>query len=398
MSAVRTRCAPRLAVLLLAGLAAAAAACATPEPAVVRPPAEPQLASFGHDQGLGNILAIQPYLEAGDYATTWDLGVKLEDYLRAAQGNGWLGPQTVVVFPESIGSYLFAVDEAPELYRVRTQDDALDWLVNKNLWDFASRYPFVADRDRRWHWLFNHKAPRMARAYQGIFSRLARNFHVTIVAGSIVLPDPLVDNGALLLGSGRKLHHVSLVYDPEGKVMGAPVREIYLSTARQPFIERGTTDELGVYATPAGKLGVLVGADSFYPRCYELLRDQKAEIVVAVSALPRRATWDRKWPGYDGFPAPNEFARDDAGAITEREARLKYGLPGLLRFTPAKIGVDVYLHGQLWDVGYDGQTLVVMDQAVESGPLVDGPALTNVWLSGVTPTPTLAPLAPSSAL
>lgn len=372
--------------------AALAAACTTPSPPPEPPRADLQAVSFGKDQGLGNIVAFQPYVEAGDYATTWELGVKLEDHVRAAQAAGWLGPQTVLVFPESIGTFLFAVDEKPALYRVRSQDDALDWLVQENLWDFASRYPFVAGRDRRWHWLLNHKAPRMLRAYQGIFSRLARNFHVTIVAGSIVLPEPVVEAGALRLGTSRKLHHVSFVFDPEGKVMGAPAREIYLPAANQAYIERGTTDELTVYATPAGKLGVLVGADSFYPRCYDLLRDQKAEIVVAVSALPRRASWDRKWPGYDGFPAPNEFARDDAGNISEHEARLKYGLPGLLRFTQAKIGVDVYLHGQLWDVGYDGQTLVVLDQAIESGPLVDGPTMTNVWLSGVTPTPALAPI------
>jgi len=373
-------------------VALASSACATPAPPVEPSRQELQSASFGKDQELGNIVAIQPYVEADDYATTWDLGVKLEDHVRAAQAAGWLGPQTVLVFPESIGTFLFAVDEGTALYRVRSQDDALDRLWWDNLWDFASRYPFVAGRDRRWHWLFNHKAPRMVRAYQGIFSRLARNFHVTIVAGSIVLPEPSVEAGALRLGTSRKLQHISLVFDPEGKLMGSPAREIYVPSARQPFIERGTTDELTVYATPAGKLGVLVGADSFYPRCYEVLRDQKAEIVVAVSALPRRASWDRKWSGYDGFPAPNEFARDDAGNISEHEARLKYGLPGLLRFTQAKIGVDVYLHGQLWDVGFDGQTLVVRGQAIESGPLVDGPAMTNVWLSGVTPTPTLAPI------
>lgn len=56
----------------------------------------------------------------------------------------------------------------------------------------------------------------MAEQYQTLFGGLAKEFGVTLVAGSIVLPEPAIDNGKLKLGSGP-LYNSSVTFGSDGQ-------------------------------------------------------------------------------------------------------------------------------------------------------------------------------------
>src|SRR5690606_41821136 len=69
--------------------------------------------------------------------------------------------------------------------------------------------------------LLRMKAEQMAVDYQALFGGLAREYGVTLQAGSILLPEPRLEDGRLLLGAGS-LQHIGLVFGPDGQVLGEP--------------------------------------------------------------------------------------------------------------------------------------------------------------------------------
>lgn len=59
----------------------------------------------------GNLLGIQPELFPSDYSSLIRLHRKLAAYLEQARERGLLNDKTIVVLPEHIGTWLFAVNE-----------------------------------------------------------------------------------------------------------------------------------------------------------------------------------------------------------------------------------------------------------------------------------------------
>lgn len=54
------------------------------------------------------------------------------------------------------------------------------------------------------------------------------------------------------------------------------------------------------------------------------------------------------------------------GTLTEQEAWKKYALPGRISSTQARHGANIFLRGQLWDLGTDGQPFFI-----HQGKLID---------------------------
>ena len=67
--------------------------------------------SYGVNRGQGNLVGIQGYMTAVQYATADQFHSYLHGYLAAAQAEGWLHDNTIVIFPENIGTWLLVVDE-----------------------------------------------------------------------------------------------------------------------------------------------------------------------------------------------------------------------------------------------------------------------------------------------
>ncbi len=296
----------------------------------------------GQPGSNGNLLGIQPQMFSGDYHSADLLRLKLAAYLHKANEAGLINGKTVAVLPEHIGTGLVISGEKAEVYQAHTMDNAMAWLAASNPLKLSRALLFATGEHRLHDALLRMKGEHMARDYQTVFGGLAKDFGITLVAGSIVLPEPSVENGQLVVGSGP-LYNVSLVFGSDGLPLGQPQRKAYPVAGEQGFIAAGRVDESQVIDTPAGRLAVVVGADSAraepQPNDAQLLAMPAFQVVGADVAAPV-----------------------STGGV--------------------RAGMAVFLHGQLWNLRSDGQSLLLHDQTVST--LTDngspGGRLLNIWL------------------
>ena len=347
-------------------------------------PVDSSIATYdviGTDAGRGNFVAIQPWMIPGDYANPETLFAKLDGYFAAAQAKGWLNAKTIVVLPEYIGSWLAATNEPASVYSAAHAGPAMATLALIHPLAFLHWYlsaPAVAD-NAEWT-LFTLKAEVMARDYQKLFAALAKKYGVTLVAGSIVLPAPRLDHGRITVTPGGKLYNVSALFAPDGTIAGPLVFKAYPIAEEQAFLASGTMSDIPVFKTPDGKLAVLICADSWYPPSYKRLAQLGAQLLAIPSYSTVDNSWDTPWAGYDGQPAPADVNRHDIGKITLGQAWLKYSMGGRAGAAGIRAGINVFLRGQLWDLGTDGDTISYRDG--KASPVADrhGAILVNQWL------------------
>ena len=340
-----------------------------------------EIGSFGQDQGQGNLVGIQPYMETADYATAESFRAKLNGYLAAAKEQGWLNPQSVVIFPEYIGTWLVAVAEKRQILEAETLETAVKQMILRHLPRFLSNRLKAQSHDKVVDALFRMKAKQMAQVYHDTFSQLAQQFQVTIVAGSLVLPEPTLVNGRLQAGKGP-LQNVSLVFGADSRPIPHIVRKVYMVQPDEAsFTAAGSAADLPVFETPAGRLGVLICADSWYADIYEALAPQKPQLLAVPNNQTPAGCWSKPWPGYNPGPPPADVDLNDVGTLTEGEAWLKYGLGGRLASAGAAAGMHVFFHGRLWDQSADGHTIMVTSEGIMEAPHVEKAALTNLWLA-----------------
>jgi predicted amidohydrolase len=335
--------------------------------------------SLGADHGRGNLLGVQPALTPAHNASAEALRAALNPYLHAARAQGWLGPRTLVVFPEYVGTWLAAAGQGAPVRAAPTVAAALRRVARNNFLAYGVQMMRSPERDRATAALFRLQADVMAFSYQAVFSGLARDHAVTVVAGSLILPNPRVESGRVRPGQGP-LYNTSAVFGPDGAAHPALVRKTHLTTAEQPHLTPAPVAGLPVFDTPAGRLGVLICADSWYPAAYAPLQQQGAELLAVPSFVSAQGHWHRPWAGYDGHPAPADVDPSDVGSLTEGQAWRKYALASRLPLSGARAGLNVFLRGQFWDLTADGGTAL----AVSSGGIAEagqrGAALLNLWL------------------
>jgi predicted amidohydrolase len=137
--------------------------------------------------------------------------------------------------------------------------------------------------------------------------------------------------------------------------------------------------ELPVFDTPAGRLGVLVCADSWYPAVYRRLKEEQVELIAVPSYAAGKGLWEQPWQGYNGASAPADVDPQDAGKITEGQAWEKYALSGRMESAGARYGVNVFLRGELWNLGTDGYSRIVCEGETAQSTS-EKAALLNLWL------------------
>ena len=215
----------------------------------------------GHPGERGNLLAIEARLTPADYQSRERLTLKFTTYLDQARSAGLLNSRTVAVLPEHVGTGLFALGEKPEVQQARTLRDAMQWMALSNPWDYLRALRGNKGEDRRTEAALKIKGQQMAEDYQFIFGNLARNYGITLVAGTIVLPEPRLEGGRLQTDKGP-LRQVSLSFGPDGKPVGALQYKSSLSLYEQRYSVALQTPALAV-PTPAGHLAVMIGCDGY---------------------------------------------------------------------------------------------------------------------------------------
>jgi hypothetical protein len=172
-------------------------------------------------QARGNLLLIRPQLYPLDYQSPAHLRLKLAAALDNARQAGLLGPGTLVALPEHIGTWLLARGEKTEFYRALNRKEVRNWLLLGNPLLAVKALLMNLDAERLDEALLRMKAEQMTKDYQQLFSGLAREYQITLLAGSILLPEPHLKDGQLRSGNGP-LRTLSLVFSPEGTIQGEP--------------------------------------------------------------------------------------------------------------------------------------------------------------------------------
>lgn len=338
-------------------------------------PREIRLREVGVDAGRGNLLGVQPEMAPGDYASAERFYARLDGYFASAAG--LLTPRTVVVLPEYLGTWLLFAGEKRGVYRAASLEGAMGLAFASNL--PALTWPLLRSREpqRVAAALIRLKAARAAWIYDDVLSTLARQYGVAIVGGSIVLPSPEVIDGRLRAGQGP-LCNASPFYRPDGNADPRVVRKACLTEEELPLLAPGACADLPVFDTPAGRLGVLICADAWFPAPYAQLRAQGVEFI----AVPTYSYHDphEPWSGYSGAPAPADVDLSDVGTISRAEAWRKYALAGRLAASGARAGLSVALFGALWGMQTRGEAAVVHDGRQVFVPAEEGVGLVNLWL------------------
>lgn len=337
-----------------------------------------EIAAFGQDGGRGNLLGIQPFMRSLDYASEAAFYERLSGYFQIAAERGWINPRTVVVLPEYLGTWLVAAGESSNAIASPAIAQAMRSLVLRHPLPFLGGFLRANEKNRANASLFRLKANSMARIYTTAFSRLAKEYAATIVAGSILLPEPRVADGKVLAGSGP-LYNTSFVFRPDGLADSKIARKCYPTADELDFVTPAQAADLPVFDTPAGRLGVLVCADSWFADAYQALKSQNADLLAVPSASAPASCWNAPWKGYSGWPEPPEIDRADIQAVTERQAWEKYALSWRIAGSGASAGVNVFLYGDLWDLDFGGgRWRVVRGELNIEGEA--GPAIVNLWL------------------
>ncbi|MBV4457698.1 carbon-nitrogen hydrolase family protein [Pseudomonas sp. COR58] len=334
------------------------------------------------DQGTpadrGNLLGIQPELFPTDYQSTERLHRKLAAYLQQAQDQGLLNEKTVVVLPEHVGTWLMISGEKDELYQAATLPEAMNWLAASNPLQFARAWLSARGDSRLDDAHLRMKSRDMAKDYQALFGGLAKEFRVTLVAGSIVLPEPSVIDGQLKAGGGA-LFNSSVVFGRDGAPIGQPQRQM------RPIFEQNETgpsqapSPVTVVDTPAGRLGVLIGNDSWYPDNYRRLDEQGAQLVAVPAFVVGHGAWDLPWRGYQGADAPASVPLKP-GEVSEGQAWHRLTLTAQAPGSRAAAGISVFLRGQFWDKPATGQSFLSSNGQQFTDGDARGARLLNLWL------------------
>lgn len=328
----------------------------------------------GQPSGRGNLLGVEPLLFPGDYQNLTRLQRKLSAYLEQARAHGLINPRTVVVLPEHIGTWLWARGEKNELYQATHRREAWQWLELSNPLRYGLAMLNATGEDRRSDAHLRMKAEQMAQDYQRVFGTLAKDFGVTLVAGSIILPAPYIAQGQLHAGDGP-LYNSSLVFASDGSLLGPPQGQRYPDSELRRFVAPARQPPQ-VLDTPAGRLGVLVGSDSWYPGNYQALREQSVGLIANPVFLSGKDAWQQPWRGNRHQPAAQALPLQ-RGQLSEQAAWQQLTQAGT---AAGATSISVFMRGQFWEQAADGQGFFNQAQRPLTGTAHAGARLLNLWL------------------
>lgn len=332
----------------------------------------------GVNQERGNLLGIEPELSPRDYQSLELVHLKLGAYLNSARQAGLLNDKTIVVLPEHIGTWLVFSGEKNELYQAANLNDAMRWLALSNPLDFANAWLRADGESRTNDAHLRMKAASMARDYQTLFGGLAKEYGVTLVAGSIALPEPRVENGTLLPGKGP-LYNISVVFGRDGTPQGTPQPQLLPTYEEQSYIQPSPDHELNVVSTPAGRLGILLGSDSWYPENYRTLNDKGAQLIAVPAFIIGQDTWHSPWGGYKSVSTPSEISLKP-GEVSEGEAWHRLTLISSVPSSNALAGITVFHRGKFWDKRSVGHGFISRNGQTSPEIPGTGARLLNLWL------------------
>lgn len=295
----------------------------------------------GNSGSLIQLAAIQMTLDLDDFWTREAFEEKMRGLMERTKEK--LDPTipALVVFPEDVGLMLVAQGLEEKLGVVSSISEAIEAAIR------AYMLPAAWIRLRRGvSWvpaLYLHRHQVIAGTYFDVFSTLAREYGVTIVAGSVILPPYALEDGRVQWKKplAYHVHNTAYVFGPDGAVIGKQDKMYLIDLEREEALDltAGDLETLEVFDTGVGKVGIAICLDAFQDDVVEALMLQGGEILVQPSANP--GPW-------------NEAQQMDwmrsAYQRTYSQQQFVYG-------------VNPMMNGPLWDIAFFGQSSIVARDA-----------------------------------
>lgn len=141
--------------------------------------------------------------------------------------------------------------------------------------------------------------------------RLASGYGVTLLPGTVLWPARLEPPGPAGRGPDQAWHHAAPVVLPDGRVARWQTQTHVRGGERELGWEAGV--DLSPVDTPAGRLGVLIGDDIWYPEAARILALQDAVVIACPAAV--RAPYDERhqWRGLWQQVQQNQVLAMEAG-------------------------------------------------------------------------------------
>lgn len=238
----------------------------------------------------------------------------------------------LVVFPEDIGTPFLLFNSYDDIKDKKNFAQAVQSLVMSDLMGVLKyKLKFGISFVRA---LILSKSIDMDKEYRFIFSTTAKKYNAYIVAGSITLPDILIGKSAR---PARDVHNISYFFGPDGNIIGKQ-KKIHLVDfeGRDGFdLTSGSLNDLKVFKTPFGRIGITICLDGFKEDVLDVLHDGKADILIQPSA--NNGPWS-EWQQTDWLN----------GSYLAVYKRKKF-----------KYAVNPMMNGNIFDLGFEGQSSII---------------------------------------
>lgn len=242
------------------------------------------------------LCAVQMHWDVEHYQSPQAFENKIRSLMEQVRGTACRDEDILVAFPEDVGTPLVFMKSYPAVKNAKTLPDAVRILIRKNL----SRVLFYRIRYRvSWfRALALATAKDTAKVYLDVFSRMAKTYRVTLVAGSVLLPDFGWQKDVKKTNykiPDKNIYNTAFLFNAQGELAG-----IQKKTHLVPDLEdkggfdlsEGNIDDLQVFDTPAGRVGIAVCLDCFKEPVIKDLAQKGADILIQPSANCK--IWDKE--------------------------------------------------------------------------------------------------------
>ncbi|WP_407569703.1 nitrilase-related carbon-nitrogen hydrolase [Deinococcus altitudinis] len=199
------------------------------------------------------------------------------------------------------------------------------------------------------------RADSNAALYLNVCRDLAREYNVYLVCGSTPMPRYRLD-GNTLLRTGPELHNQTLMLAPDGSLVGA-ASKVCLTPDEEAGgldLSPGVLEELRVFPTPVGDLGVAISLDAFRPEVIAQLEAKGCTVLLQPDAN------GSPWTGKEGIYPAGQTPRDQPLAWLESSWQVT-ATSSTIRYA-----VNPMVVGNLLGLSFDGQSAI-------TGPAAEGP-------------------------
>ena len=180
----------------------------------------------GADSGKGNLIGIQPYLTAVNYSTAYNFETSLRFYFEQLKREGKLNSKTVVVLPEHIGTWLVLANEKESVYKAASLQEAFKSIRSASVFSYLNGWFKSPVTDKNSYAILQLKAAKMVLQYKQIFSALAKEYKCCIAAGSMLLPNAIVDaSNTIQSKAGSKIYNTFFLFDTTGATIEPLTKE-----------------------------------------------------------------------------------------------------------------------------------------------------------------------------